>query len=246
MRIELHSPILLTLLAGGLLVLGHPARGQTAPTSADVPGTDAAAMSSFLDRLMRAESSGNDLARNPRSTAVGAFQFIEATFLDVVARHFSTETAGQTPAQILALRTNRAFARRAAEAYTIDNAGRLAAAGLKPTFAHLRLAYLVGPAAAVRVLRMPPQASAALVLGPAVIRANPFLAGYTTADLVARAARDVDVDPAATAGVTPRPGSAKASGGPALKPACNLMQASCRRWLALAERRVGRGRRASQ
>ncbi len=71
MRIELHSQMLMTLLAGGLLILGHPARGQTAPTSADVPGTDAAAMSSFLDRLMRAESSGNDLARNPRSTAVG-------------------------------------------------------------------------------------------------------------------------------------------------------------------------------
>lgn len=194
---------------------------------------------------MHAESGGNDLARNPRSTAVGPFQFIEATFLEVVARNFSAETAGLAPPQVLALRTNRSFARKVAEAYTVENAGRLSASGVAPTFAHLRLAYLVGPAAAVRVVKVPPHTPAAMVLGPAAIRANPFLARYTTADLVARAARDVAVDPAATAGVTPRPGTPgkAAKRAPVVTPACNLAQPSCRRWLALAERRAVRGQR---
>lgn len=251
-----------TLSLALAIVLALPAAGaawgETAPAPAKpdaartgAPNDDATALAAFLDRLMRAESGGDDLARNPLSTALGPFQFVEATFLEVVAHHFAAETAGLTPAQILAKRTDRAFARRAAEAYTRANAGRLAAAGIKPTFAHLRLAYLVGPSAAVRVIRMPAQTPAALVLGPAAIRANPFLARYTTADLVARAARDVGTELSAGAGVTPSPpppvgGHKRARAVTrAITPACSLAQASCRKWLALAERRLARGQRAA-
>lgn len=250
--LALRAPLLVALAMAAQPALTAPARSEPSPppAAATETGDDAAGMTAFLDRLMQAESGGNDLAANRLSTALGPFQFVEATFLEVVARHFAAETAGLTPAQILMKRTDRAFARRAAEAYTRGNAGHLAAAGLKPTYAHLRLAYLVGPSAAVRVIRMPPQTPAALVLGPAAIRANPFLARYTTADLVARAARDVGVTPTATAGITPpppepgKPGTGK-SARPArvVTPACNLAQAACRRWLALAERRVTRGQR---
>ena len=161
-------------------------------------------------------------------------------------RNFAGEVTGHSDQQVLALRTNRTFARKAAEAYTIENAGRLAAAGVKPSFAHLRLAYLVGPAAAIRVAKMPPATPVALVLGPAAIKANPFLARYTASDLVAKAARDVSVDPGATAGVEPRPGvpgSGARKKERAIQPACNLTQASCRKWLALAERRLSKGQK---
>ncbi|MBU2533245.1 MAG: hypothetical protein KKB37_10930, partial [Alphaproteobacteria bacterium] len=74
----------------------------------------------FLDRLMIAESGGNDRARNPLSTATGPFQFIESTFIAVMQRHFPKRVASLNIAQILALRTDRAVARQAAEAYTRD------------------------------------------------------------------------------------------------------------------------------
>lgn len=215
----------------------EPARPAPASPAAAASAADAG-LEQFLDRLMLVESDGRDLLRNPRSTAVGPFQFIEATFLEVVKRNFASEIAGRSDQQVLALRTDRAFARKAAAAYTRENAGRLADAGITPSFAHLRLAYLVGPAAALRVARLPPATPVALVLGPAALKANPFLARYSTADLLAKAARDVSADPRAAAGIAVV-GRKKAAA--TVVPTCSLTQASCRKWLALAERRFARG-----
>ena len=75
------------------------------------------AFDSFLDHLMRAESNGRNTAANPRSTALGPFQFIKSTFLDVMRRHFSADIAHLNETDILALRTDRGFARRAAAAF---------------------------------------------------------------------------------------------------------------------------------
>ena len=102
-------------------------------------------MNSFLDRLMMAESGGRLEARNPRSTAAGPYQFIERTWLDLARRIFPTETQAMTPLQILALRTDPAFARKGAETYTKDNAKFLKTNGLDATFPRLRLAFLLGP-----------------------------------------------------------------------------------------------------
>jgi hypothetical protein len=71
----------------------------------------------FLDRLMMAESGGQDAVRNPRSTAIGPFQFIEGTLLAVVRRHFAEETTSLSIVALLGLRQDRAFAQRAGEAY---------------------------------------------------------------------------------------------------------------------------------
>ena len=80
-------------------------------------GTPDAHFETFLDRLMRAESNGRDFAANPRSTALGPFQFIKATFIEVTRRHFA-EVASFSDEQVLALRTDRAYARRAAAIYS--------------------------------------------------------------------------------------------------------------------------------
>ena len=200
-------------------------------------------MATYLDRLMAAESGGRDGARNPRSTAVGPFQFIETTFIAVAGRHFAAETAGLDTARLLALRTDRAFARRAAEAFTRDNAAHLSASGVNASFPHLRLAHLVGPTAAARLLQLPPSAPVAPVLGAGAMRANPFLAGMTVAGLVARSARDLAVRPETASGVAAAPGSAPPPRA-AIAVRCNLDLASCRRWLVLAERRGTGGTRA--
>ena len=202
------------------------------PVAAALPITSPMTIDSFLDRLMLAESGGRDTVANPRSTAVGAFQFVATTFLDLTRRHFATETAHLSPQQILSLRTDRAFARRVADAYTRTNAANLASRGITPTWPHLRLAFFAGPHGAVRVIKAPPQTSVASLMSKAAIDANPFLAGMTAADLIRRAARDLDNPGAAAAGL-----ATAALANSAIPVRCELSLPSCRRWLALAERR---------
>lgn len=224
-------------------------RGGTHSTGASVT------IDAFLDRLMMAESGGKDTAKNPLSTALGPFQFINATFLDVARRHFAAETANLTPAQILSLRIDRSFARRAAHIYTLENAGQLAAASIPTSYPNLRLAFLLGPAGAIRVLQSPGEAKVAALLGPAVIAANPFMRTMSAAALVARSARDVrmPVDGAdgvaSSASGAPRarlasvvlpalpagaaPAGAKKPAAPKLNIQCNTDLASCRKWVAL-------------
>jgi hypothetical protein len=202
-------------------------------------GTADLTMEIFLDRLMQAESGGRDTIANPRSTAVGAFQFIAPTFIDIARRHFASETASLAPAAVLALRTNRAFARRAAEAFTRDNALHLTAAGVSPTWPHLRLAFFAGADGAVRIIKSTPDTPVRVILGPSIVAANPFLANYTAHDLVARAANDLKVSSVASGG--PIIDSAMLTGrrqkAAAIPVFCDLGQPSCRRWLALAQRR---------
>ena len=241
------------VVAASLLLapIGPGARGEPGMTP---PGQSAAApvaqgsdtksptmsdLSPFLDRLMLAESAGRDDARNPRSTAVGPFQFIERTFLDLIARYFSVETRQLDRAGQLALRADRAFARKVAEAYTRENAAALADADLAPTFANLRLAFFAGADGAIRVLKAPPGTSAQAILGGAVVRANPFLAGMTVAHLAQWSARTMALDGRIS---VPEAGRARAgarsgAGRPAITVHCNPRLASCRRWVSLAKQR---------
>jgi outer membrane biosynthesis protein TonB len=154
-----------------------------------------AAFEAFLDRLMGAESNGRDTAANPRSTALGAFQFIRSTFLEVMRRHFPADVANLREQEVLALRTDRGFARRAAAAFSKDNLDYLIDRGLSPTFGDLRLAFLLGPSAAARVLEAQPTKPVSQILGNSVIAANPFMRGMTVRDLVARATRDIGGKP---------------------------------------------------
>lgn len=223
-------------------------------TRAVATATDAM-FETFLDRLMQVESGGRDYAVNPRSTAVGPFQFIKSTFLDLVRRHFAVETDSLTEDEVLDLRVNRSFARRAAAIYSRENLTSLRAQGLIPTFGHLRLAFLVGPAAAGRLVKATPDTPTAEVLGTGVIRANPFMTKLSASGLISRAERDISGDrtrlvfPAAASRdrfvarqPEPReprvPGSGAKGWGPNPKAdtaACNLRLASCRRWVAMQD-----------
>jgi hypothetical protein len=209
----------------------------------------AMALETFLDRLMMAESSGQDAARNPRSTAVGPFQFIQETFLDVVRRHFAEETMSLSAVALLGLRQDRAFARRVAEAYSKDNAAHLAREGLATSFTNLRLAYLTGPSGAVRVLRAPPKTRVSVLLSSAAVSANTFLAHMTAQELITKCARDLDVDPASLAGIAADNSPSAHPGRPRIEVKCNQKLPSCRRWVALRlaqpDRNLGRSRSRS-
>ena len=218
---------------------------EMAPVAAS---TEDAAMSAFLDRLMLVESGGRDDARNPRSTAVGPFQFIESTFLDVARRHFAAETTALAAPQILALRTNRIFARRAAVAFTRDNADILFKNALPSTPANLRLAFLVGPNAAVRLLKAEVATPVITILGTNVVQANPFMAGMTVRDLAGWSERSISGGRGVAATeIKPRTGVEQVEASirplplvavPVAPPPCNVDLPSCRKWIALNNNRA--------
>jgi hypothetical protein len=213
-----------------------PGQPAAAPKATDpAAGASEAAFEIFLDRLMRAESAGQDDAANPRSTALGPFQFIKSTFIEVARRHFAAEVAALEDDALLALRTNRAFARRAASAFCKDNIAHMVEQGLNPTFGHLRLAFLVGPSAAVRLLQAAPATPVNDILGNAAIAANPFMKGMSAADLIARTSRDVSTDQAGPVRLATRSGRARGrpAGPTDVGATCNPNLASCRRWIAL-------------
>ncbi|MEL7049074.1 MAG: hypothetical protein AAFO75_08980, partial [Pseudomonadota bacterium] len=120
-----------------------PTPNQPAVTSAKKPDQPKT-LDQFLDRLMVAESGGRLDAKNPRSSALGPFQFIRSTWLAVMEGHFPDLAAKTSPAELLKLRTDPVVSRKAARAYTTDLAAALKRADLKDSFVNLRLAYLLG------------------------------------------------------------------------------------------------------
>ncbi len=236
-----------TAVVGALTLIGDLTFAPANATDAAAPPTQAEgpylSADVFLDRLMIAESSGNDDARNPRSTATGPFQFIESTFLDIARRHFADEIDGLPDHQILAKRTDRAFARRAAHIYTSENAAFLADNGFPATSANLRLAFLLGANGAVRVLRATEATPLIQILSPEVLTANPFMAAMTAADLIRRAAYDLRGDRT----VTELAATSTSRTLPGIRIRCKLTLPSCRRWVALQQAKQNRPqRRASR
>jgi hypothetical protein len=214
-------------------------------------GADASAFELFLDRLRSAESGDRRYAKNPRSTALGPYQFIDSTFLDIARRHFPHHVAGLSEREILALRTDPDLSRTAAAVLCRESMAYLKDRGFQPTFAHLRLAYLLGPAGAARILAAPAETSLFALLPGSVIAANPFMRGWRVADLLAKSERDISPDLGTQA-------DASRAAGPRVRPAagtkatrdrrrlrstaptkCNTGLASCRKFLALGRRSRG-------
>ena len=210
-----------------------------AVTAEEVTLTAAATMAEqlFLDRLMQAESGGRQFAKNPASSALGPFQFISSTFLDVVLRYFPQLSEGKSNAEILALRVDPKVARDAALAYTRANAAFLQGRGVATQPAHLRLAFLVGPSGAVNVIAAEPETPVSNLLSKAAMEANPFLDGMTAKQLIERSEREA-------AGLEPLPAlgapAKQAADKPQIRIRCNLGRPSCRRWVQLAKGRAAR------
>ncbi len=128
--------------------------------------------SDYASSVIGAESSGNDAAKNPRSSATGAGQFINSTWLTLFKRVYSDMAAGLSDDSILALRQNREYSARLIEEYARENAVALQQAGLEATSANLHLAHFLGAGGAVKMLKADPTANAASIL-PGAAASNP-------------------------------------------------------------------------
>lgn len=158
----------------------------------------------LIDQIIGVESGGNATAKNPRSSATGAAQFISSTWLDTVGRHRPDLVQGRSPEEILALRNDPKLSAEMAAAYAADNGKILSQAGHEVTPGSTYLAHFAGPQGAVSVLGADPGASVAQILGPAVVKANPFLANMTAGDLRAWADKKMG-------GSAPQPAAAPAT-----------------------------------
>lgn len=142
---------------------------------------------SVIDRIIGVESGGDPNARNPRSSAAGLGQFIDATWIDMLAKH-RPDIQG-SPQELLALKSDPTLSKAMTEAYAADNGRILAQSGQPVTPGTTYLAHFAGPKGAVSVLSADPSAPVGQILGDAVVKANPFLANMTVADLRAWADR---------------------------------------------------------
>ncbi len=121
----------------------------------------------------------------------------------MMAKHRPDLIMGMNRDQILALRTDPALSREMTEAYSNENKAMLGNAGLPVTDGTAYLAHFAGPQGAMKVLQADPTAPVGGILGPAVVKANPFLANMTAGDLAAWA--DKKMGGNATPPVSPPP-----------------------------------------
>jgi hypothetical protein len=178
----------------------------------------------LIDSIIGVESGGNPNATNPNSSASGLGQFINSTWISTIRAARPDIAEGKTDSELLALKTDPQLSREMTEAYANQNQATLSKAGLPVTPGTTYLAHFAGPGGAVKVLQADPSASAGSVLGDAVVRANPFLAKMTVADLQAWADRKMGGSaaqprPAPQASAVPSNGLLNAGSGGLMAPA---------------------------
>lgn len=154
---------------------------------------DQTAVDGVVDRIIMAESGGNAGAKNKRSSAAGTAQFIDETWLEMIRAYRPDLAKTHSREETLALRHQPAIAREIATRFAERNAALLRRRGLPVTAGTVYLAHFAGGAGAVALLSAPTDADAATVMAKAdvsgktkretVVKANPFLARYTVADL---------------------------------------------------------------
>jgi hypothetical protein len=169
-----------------------------APASAYV--IPAAFSGEFVDKVITAESSGNVHARpcdaktgKLLSSAYGAGQFVEATWLEMIRKH-RPDLAARSDEDILGLRGDFALSREMTVKFTEENRTYLIKHGFDPTDAALYLAHFAGKTGAVKLLKAHRDTPVEKILSPEAIEANHFLKGQTPATLYAWAGKKMNVE----------------------------------------------------
>lgn len=142
-------------------------------------GTDVDAL------IVGLESGGDATERNPASSATGAGQFLDGTWLEQVRKNRPELAQGKTDAEILSLRTDAKLSREMVAAYREQNTRQLRAAGVPATAANVYAAHHFGAGGAVAFAKATPDTPMSSILDPAAIAANKYLQGKTKADVLA-------------------------------------------------------------
>ncbi|GIK82462.1 MAG: hypothetical protein BroJett024_35670 [Alphaproteobacteria bacterium] len=165
-----------------------------------------------VERIVMAESRSDPNARNRRSSATGAGQFLDQTWLELIRAH-RADLARRGEKEALELRRDPALAREMTARFLERNAAMLRRQCLPVTLGAVYLAHFAGGAGAVALLSAPDAADAAATMAKAdatgrmtrerIVKANPFLEGLTVADLKARLDRKLRGPEIRLAGMLP-------------------------------------------
>lgn len=136
-----------------------------------------------VDNIIQAESGGNPTARNPRSTATGAGQFLESTWLEQIGKHRPELAEGKSRDEILALREDPELSKEMTALYAGANQRALEAAGHDTSAGNVYLAHHFGATGSKRILDADPNTPIEQVMGAKVLEANPHLRGKTTGEV---------------------------------------------------------------
>lgn len=163
-------------------------------------GAGRAPARALVNAIVRAESGGNALAKNELSSATGAGQFLNATWLEMIRAH-RPDLNGASEEKVLALRKDSELSRDMVARLAERNAGILARNCLPVNAGTLYLSHFAGGGGAVAVLSAPDHADAAATMASGdskgkltremIVTANPFLRDFTVADLKSWAERRV-------------------------------------------------------
>lgn len=144
--------------------------------------------SSVVDRIVGVESGGNPNAKNPNSSAEGLGQFIDSTWLGMLAK-YRPDIQGSRE-ELLALKRDGALSREMTQRYAEENSEKLARAGVTPTNGNIYLGHFLGPAGAIAVGRASPDTPVSEILSADQIAANKsILAGKTAGEVRAWASK---------------------------------------------------------
>jgi murein DD-endopeptidase MepM/ murein hydrolase activator NlpD len=139
--------------------------------------SDATAVESLVDNIIRVESAGNPRARNPLSTATGLGQFIESTWVRMMNTYRPDLAQTLSRAELLELRFDPTISREMVRNLAREGEAYLRSRGHHITAGRLYLSHFLGMEGAHRVLSTEGGMPLVDVLGTAVINANPFLRG---------------------------------------------------------------------
>lgn len=124
-------------------------------------------------------------AKNPNSSATGAGQFINSTWLSMMNNHRPELTKGKTEKEILAMRNDPKLAGEMTVQYAKNNAKGLESAGLQATDGNVYLAHFAGLGGAKALLKANPNASAESILGKdAADKNGKLIRGKTAGEVI--------------------------------------------------------------
>lgn len=124
-------------------------------------------------------------AKNPNSSATGAGQFINSTWLSMMDKHRPELTKGKTEKEILAMRNDPKLAGEMTAQYAKNNAKGLESAGLQASDGNVYLAHFAGLGGAKALLKANPNASAESILGKdAADKNGKLIRGKTVGEVI--------------------------------------------------------------
>jgi hypothetical protein len=150
-------------------------------------------LSRVVDQIISIESGGDPNKKNSLSSATGLAQFLDQTWLELIAVHRRDLLQQYSQTQILEMRRDPDLARDITARSVQQNALSLQRRNLPVTAGTLYLAHFAGPAGAIAILSSSDNENAASIMASAdmsgritpkkLVTANPFLSEFTVADL---------------------------------------------------------------